>query len=370
MSNKIFTILFIAFISAFFFMNIFSEDSAFSEQENRVLTQKPTLTWKDFKSGKYTEEVEEYISDQFPFKNQLVGFKGKIDRTMGKKENNDVLFGKEGYLLERFDQVGDRLEKNIKTINTFVNENSLSKLSVLLAPTAIGVYPEYMPDYISSVSQGETLKEIEKLFLDKINFIDVHANLTEARDEAIYFKTDHHWTMRGAYMAYQVAAESLNFTPLRIEEFDVNSVSQSFLGTLYSKATAYDYEPDEIELFIPKRGPEVEVTYEGKTVSDTMYELSYLEVKDKYSLFLDGNHSLVKIKTDADTDRKLIVIKDSYAHAFIPFLANHFSEIHVLDLRYFKEAVTPYMAEHNLDDVLILYNLPNFTNDTSLGLFR
>lgn len=370
MSDKLITILFTLFIGGFFILHLFSDDLAFSEQENRVLTQKPTLTWKDFKSGKYTEEVEHYLSDQFPFKNQLVGVKGKVDRLIGKQENNGVLFGKKGYLLERFTQDDTRFERNINTLNAFASKAPLKKIYALLPPTAIRVYPEYIPNYVSTDSQKETQKEIAEKLSSHIELLPVDEALIRAKDTPIYFKTDHHWTMRGAYIAYQAIAKQMNIQPLSLTDFNVTTVSQSFHGTLYSKATAYDHEPDEIELFIPKEEPTVEVTYEDGTVSHTLFEMSYLDVKDKYSLFLDGNHSLIKIKTDAKSNRKLAIIKDSYAHAFIPFLAQHFAEIHVIDLRYYKASVSSYLAQNEIEEGLFLYNLPNFTNDTSLSILR
>lgn len=370
MSDKIFTILFVLFIGGFFLMHLFSEDLAFSEQENRVLTQRPTLTWKDFKSGKYTTEIEQYLSDQFPFKNQLVGIKGKVDHAIGKQENNGVLFGKEGFLLERFKIDGNRLKRNIQLLNDFAEQTNLQAIYALLPPTAIGIYPEHIPRYVSTDSQEKVLAEINENLSNKIQLLDVYDHLLSAKEQDIYFKTDHHWTTRGAYIAYQAVAKQMNITPLSLKDFDIKIVSKSFHGTLYSKATAYDHEPDEIELFIPKYEPTVDVTYEDGTVSDTLFEMSYLDVKDKYSLFLDGNHSLVKIKTDANRNRKLAVIKDSYAHAFIPLLAKHYDEIHVIDLRYYKESVSSYMADHGLDEMLLLYNLPNFTKDTNLGLLR
>lgn len=351
-------------------MNVFGEDATFSEQENRFLTQKPSLNWKDFKSGKYTTEYEQYISDQFPFKNQLVGVKGKMDRAIGKKENNDVLFGDDGYLFERFTSDDDRLDRNIGLLNTFAEQIDVEHIYTLIPPTAIEIYPEKVPKYVSSISQKDTLAYIEKNISSEIDMINVYDMLLSVKDQQVYFKTDHHWTMRGAYYAYVALAKTMDFEPLLLSDFDIQTVSTSFHGTLYSKATAYDHKPDSIELFLPIQEPQVDVTYEDGAKANTMYELDNLEKKDKYSLFLDGNHSLVTIKTGAHTGRKLAVLKDSYAHALIPFLANHFDEIHVIDLRYNKESVSSYMASNDLEEILFLYNLPNFSKDTSLGFLR
>ena len=209
------------------------------------------------------------------------------------------------------------------------------------------------------------MKHGEKLS-SEIRFIDTYSSLVLNKEEALYFKTDHHWTMRGAYYAYVASALEMGFNPLTLEDFTIETVSNEFHGTLYSKANAYKSAPDNIELFIPKKPVQVSVAYENGEISDSLFALEFLEQKDKYALFLSGNHSLMKIETSAETGRKLAVIKDSYAHAFIPFLVSHFDEIHVIDLRYFKKDVRKYMETKGIDELLYLYNLPNFTTDANL----
>ena len=108
------------------------------------------------------------------------------------------------------------------------------------------------------------------------------------------------------------------------------------------------------------------MTYGDGRQSDSLYEWDYLEKKDKYSLFLGGNHALVTIKTGVSNGRKLAVVKDSYAHAFIPFLANHFEEIYVVDLRYYHADVLTYLNEQNISELLFLYNVANFTKDPNV----
>ncbi|MHA6258298.1 DHHW family protein [Sporosarcina sp. CAU 1771] len=370
MSKKIFVALFLLFIGTMFVFSVVGEDKTFSEQENRPLSQKPKFTWDRFVSGKYTSEFETYLSDQFPWKNGWVGIKAKAEKTLGKKENNNVLFGADGYLLERFTNVGKQLWRNTQLLNEFSKQTTIEKTYVVLAPTAAGIYPEKLPKFATSLDQNLLLNEI-KLDLTKDNlFINVYNSLISHKDEGIYFKTDHHWTMRGAYYAYVDVAKAMGFEPLEIEDFKFEVVSEDFYGTLYSKASAYDAKPDAIELFTPKKSVESKVTYEDGTISDSLFEMGHLKTKDKYAVFLDGNHSLVKIETSAGSGRKLAVVKDSYAHALLPFLANHYDEIHVLDLRYNKMPMRSYLEEHAIEEVLFLYNLPNFTVDTNLLLIQ
>ena len=202
MSKKVFAGIFVSFLGLLFALNVFGEDAYFSEQENRVLAQKPEFTWDSFTSGKFTAQFEKYISDQFPWKNGWVGVKAKAEQSLGKKENNGVLFGDDGYLLERFTERGKRFEKNIEIVNSFVKREDHVKTYMLLAPTAVGVYPEKLPRFATSLPQKDVLDEVRRKLSSEIRFIDAYSSLVLNKEEALYFKTDHHWTMRGAYYAY------------------------------------------------------------------------------------------------------------------------------------------------------------------------
>lgn len=370
MGKKLFSLFFILFISSFFFLHIINEDVYFSDQENRILTQKPSFSWDSIISSKFTKETEQYVSDQFPLKNGWVGVKGKIEKSLGKKESNGVLFGLDGYLFERVLANEEQLKKNVELVRRFASNPEIKQTYLLTAPTSIEVYPEKLPPYVSSLSQATIVNQMKEEAKDAFKIIDPTKQLIDSKNEAIYFKTDHHWTMRGAYKAYELAAKQMGFQALPIDAFTLDIASKNFYGTLYSKALAYDAEPDNIELFIPEQDGQVEVRYTDGRISKTLFQRSHLNEKDQYAVFLDGNHSLIQIQTGQTTGRKLAVLKDSYAHAFIPFLVAHFDEIHVFDLRYYKQTVTDYLTEHDIDEVLFLYNIPNFMKDTSLGILR
>ena len=104
----------------------------------------------------------------------------------------------------------------------------------------------------------------------------------------------------------------------------------------------------------------------GKTVKNTLYDESALGKKDQYAYFLGGNRPLVEIHTGADTGKSLLLLKDSYAHCFVPFLTGHFDTIWVVDLRYFKEDVSQWMTGRGITDLLVLYNAVTFSQDAAL----
>lgn len=365
--NKLLIGLFLCFIGGMGILHLLAEDQHFSENENRVLSQMPKWTYKSFVSGKFTSDFEEYVNDQFVWKEFWTGIKADAEKLVLKQENNGVYFGKDGYLLEKYEKPDEQLQNNIRNVQSFLNKAKGIHAYFLLAPTSIEIYQDKRPLFAPSYHQKDVLAFIENKLVESVEFIPVYDQLLSKKAESIYFRTDHHWTMRGAFYAYEAAARKMGFTPYAIEDFEIEQVSDNFYGTFYSKAKDFRLKADKIELFRPKFPSAYQVQYgDNGKIADTLYEWIYLDKRDQYSFFLNGNHSLVKISSNVNNGRKLAVIKDSYAHAFIPFLANHFEEIHVIDLRYYHLNLHQYLKSNEISEVLFLYNISRFTNDPNL----
>ncbi|MFC5463426.1 DHHW family protein [Lederbergia graminis] len=364
--NKILSSIFILFISGFGVFHLIVADEDFSEQENRSLAQFPSFSWESVFSGEFMEKVEVYISDQFPFKEGWVSWKGNAEKLMLKPDMNGIYLGKNGFLFEQVANPSPQLDKNIELINYFANKTVNLGKYLLLAPTSIYVYPEKLPPFAQTYDQLKLWNYIQKKIHPSIHTVDVLPQMLKNKKESIYYKTDHHWTTRGAYYAYRELAEYMGITPLKSEDFHIQTVASNFLGTYATKTIGHDHEMDKIEIFEPKESNHYEIAYDQQKVTDSLYEWEFLNKKDKYSFYLNGNHPLVTIKSSIGNGRKLAVIKDSYAHAFIPFLTNHYEEIHMFDLRYYMEDIYQYLEDHNIHQLLILYNLPNFSKDTNL----
>ncbi|MFJ7935363.1 DHHW family protein [Sporosarcina sp. NPDC096371] len=364
--KKIFVGAFLLFIFGIGLFNVLSKDRTFSERENRPLAQIPEWTLPNFASGKFTARFETYMSDQFVWKDRWVQLKAMSERASLKKENNGVFFGKGGFLIEPFEKPSDQFDKNMEYVKNFTAYAQEIQSYMLLAPTSIAFYEDKLPLFSQTASERDAFEVAARQLASVAGVIDVFDTLQSNKDEQIYFKTDHHWTMRGAYLAYREVAKAMGIEPYEKDDFRIETVSKNFFGTLHAKANTIGIEPDEIEVYLPRFDTTQMVTYEDGRQTDSLYEWGYLEKKDKYSLFLDGNHALVTIKTGVSNGRKLAVVKDSYAHALIPFLANHFEEIHVLDLRYYHSDILTYMTEQNISEVLFLYNIANFAKDPNV----
>ena len=196
--------------------------------------------------------------------------------------------------------------------------------------------------------------------------VDYLSALTEHAGEAIYYRTDHHWTTLGAYYGYTAAAEALGLETKPLGA--LRQVSDSFNGTLYSTSGVHWLTPDTMEAAVT--GEELNVTSyrTGKAEPATLYDESKLAEKDKYAYFLGGNQPLCVIENTAlSTGKRILVIRDSYADSMAPFLAESVGELHLLDPRYYKGSVSDYVAENGIDAVLVSFSTANFVTDKSLA---
>lgn len=366
MSEKIYKysmfLILTLFLGLIGIMHITMPDRTFSESENRVLEQRPQFSIKNLLSGKYTERFEKYISDQFPGRDLWIGIKSDAERAIGKKENNGVILGKDGYLFQKFDTPNkDDMEAKLESLNSLASSLKNIDSYFMLVPNSIKILEEKLPAHIPIEDQKRYIDRIQDSLTDEINFVDAYKALYAKKDEYIFYKTDHHWTSHGAYYAYRTLAQAMGFTPLDLGDFDITTVTDSFYGTLYSKSGFRRIEPDSIEIYIPKIPGEYTVEYveEGIT-NDSLYNMDNLKKKDKYTIFLDGNHPEVRITTSAGSNRKLLMIKDSYAHSIVPFLACHFDEIYMIDPRYYNGDIKAIALENSITDILILYNAATF----------
>ena len=183
----------------------------------------------------------------------------------------------------------------------------------------------------------------------------------------IYYRTDHHYTTLGAYYSYLKFCEEFNITPYLLEDFNIKEVSRDFLGSLFSKVIIPYQKRDVVNIFEPKKENKLKVYYSNGKVSNSLYEFSHLNnPRNIYNIFLDNNHPTIKITTSVNNNKKICVIKDSYANSFIPFLSNHFEEIHVIDLRFYSSNISNYLKENDLKDILFYYNVKNFSEDNYL----
>lgn len=366
---KLLAVIFILFLNSFFLIGIIEKDKVFSENENRVLSKLPKLTLDNISSGRFSKKFEKYCVDQFPFRNELVKLKTKTDLILGKKEQNGVFISSDGYLIENFSTPdNEAIYQKLLAINKFTKKYKYINQSILIVPNASDILSDKLPKNAPILPQKPFIEGFYNELDPSINKIDVYDTLKSQTEAPVFYKTDHHWTTDGAYQAFLKMAPSMNLK-VNPDYYKKILVSDSFYGTLASKVGYYDGLGDKIQVYVPNNSnDEVVVSYvEEKTKTPSLYNSSKLETKNQYELFLEGNHPLVKIKTTAKNTKTLLVLKDSYANCFVPFLTPFYSNIILVDPRYYYEDLYELIEMEDITDILYLYNANTFFDDTFLA---
>lgn len=352
--------------------------SDFSVNEKRYLADTPKFSVENLLSGQLVKEIDGdsekgsvgYVADHFPFRSFFVGFNSYYNLSMGNTANSDYYFAKDGFIITK-PYSTDRLDTNIKVINSFAEDK---KVTLCVVPSPGNILEDKLPLNHVDYKDDEVFTKLTSQLSEEVSYCDLNGLLADMNEKGNtpFYMTDHHWTTPAAYNAYVKLSENLGYTPASESDFK-KELHSGFYGTTYSSSGYFLSKPDTIEVFRGKAEDSVTVEiHEGGEVktSDSMFFESHLTEPDMYPVFLDGNHALVKIKNENASGGKLLVIKDSFAHALTPFLAENYSEIIMIDLRYYKENVTELCEAEGIEDVLMLYSISNFCTDTSLAFLE
>lgn len=367
-ADHIVILLFVLFLGAFFLMNLAIPDKVFSEQENRPLQTLPDFSFRSLFSGRYMMDFESYCSDQFAGRDGWISLKARLELLQGKKENNGIYLCEGERLIEPFMAPSpSELDWRIQIVDT-LGENSDVPVTLALIPTASELYGDLLPAGAPNDSQKETVDYIYShvAFLDTA---DLFSPLFNHRDESLFYRTDHHWTSLGAFRGYEGLSEALGYTPRALNSLTKSTVSENFQGTACASSGFFWVAPDTMEIL--REAPEnltVERFENGIVSMASLYEETMLETRDKYRFFLGGNTPRAVLQTENRDLASLLILRDSYADSLVPFLLDHYSEIHLLDLRYYRGSIQEYITDYGIDQVLILYSISNFCTDTNLAL--
>lgn len=351
----------------------------FSENENRTLEQMPEISGRKLLDGEFQKKYEEYLSDQFCFRDQWIKIRTSILKACRETDIGDTYIGKDGCYFEKVtpESVDDRIfHRNVRAVRKlfdYESERGLSpeQLQILVVPTAAGVGKEKLPKYARMFDQARYLKEIQRELFG-YNVIDAGRALKRAHNEDpgsyLYYKTDHHWTGDGVKEAFEEWVRRTGHSELKNNSYKKRIISSRFRGSMYSRVldsqspwdTVWTYEDEGAQ-------KECSVEADGKKLSG-FYAEEKLKEKDKYAYFFGGNYGQVRITDPKAAGGNLLVIKDSFANSFVPMLAGFYKKICMLDLRYYKGNIRKYIEDNKITEILILYNSSNFVSDRDIFL--
>lgn len=382
----LFSFTFLIVISAVFIFSILTPDRKASEFENRNLAQIPSFNWSDVISGNYFQKFETYLVDQLAFRDALVSsyIQEKIESKEEIKVVNNIVILDDGFLFQRYE---DKSHKE----NIDISTNQLNRLSSDLENINIDTFISLAPNRGNVLSykvpkqfKNNISIENRDYFLSKINdsatVFDTHTmfdKFPKEKKEELFFKTDHHWNINGAYLYYQKVINELsssldnfNEKPLDDSDFDKTIIDgEKFVGSFNRQLNGLsDTKTEKAPFWLPKSGFHFNsftgyAAYVGTKISsfDGLYGKGISSGKLNYpTLYLDDYSKLHFTNEKTTNDIHLLIVKDSYANAIIPFFASHFKETTVLDLRHYKsKTLYDYAKDNSVDAVLFIYNDAN-----------
>lgn len=364
--------VFLIFIFGMAIWFLFSPKSDYSSAEKRYLQQFPDTSIENISNGTFGEEFESFFADQFPMRNLWVGFNSYFSLYTGNNGANGVYNCKNDYLINVPVSTDNNLSKNLNAVTKFKN-NIDTPVTVMFAPSTGYITDDVLPAVHNNYNDDEYFENADKtLEQSGINFVDLRETFKEEYKNGtqLYYKTDHHWTTAGAYTAYTKLCESLGTTPTPKDSFDIKSYD-GFYGTTYSTSGFLLTPADSIEVWENPNNNEnnikVKIT-EGKQTTEynSMFFYDHLEEDDKYPVFIDGNHALTEITNTSAKGGTLVMIKDSFSHCLAPFLADNYSKIILVDMRYYKLSVSELIEQENPEQVVVLYGIDNIATDTDI----
>ena len=349
-------------------LHLWLPDSAYSETEKRNLAAAPQLAAERIADGRAMTDIEAYAADQFPLRAFWMHARMNLMQAEGLRENEGVVLLEDGSLAECFDGWDEeQLQKLTAALCRFAGDNEFRAVYLLPVPTKSGLYPELFPDWITPASQRLYAERLKEELRRDVTVLDAYSPLAamKAEGEQVYFLTDHHWTQDAARRVFE---DNAAVTGWKTGSWQHGVVSNGFLGSLASKSGFTPRYSDSLTAWKADDGAdEVWVMHAAGGESTVgFYDYDALQRSDRYEFYLGTNEPELVIRTEADTNDTLLVIKDSYANAFIPFLAGSYKTITVVDPRYYAESLEMLLMEDDYTDVLILYNIQTLSQDSHL----
>jgi len=362
------SLVFLAFLLVIAVLFCVLPKSNFSENEKRVLSDFPEITLQSVTDGSFGKELETYLADQFPLRDLFVGIYGYTRLALGQNGISGIYRGQDGYLIAAPEALdASQAGRNVQRLAEFAESAGLPA-SIMVVPNAGYVLDDKLPANHESYPDDEIFAIVEQ-YAGDLQLIDLRETFLSAEQkDRLYYKTDHHLTSEGSYVMYQQFCKQQG---MEAESFSCTKISDGFYGTGYSQSGLWLEKPDVLEIWQSETPSRCTVTItEGSTTetADSLYFPEHLEKMDQYPVFLDGNHSVVTVENeDCRNGRRLLILKDSYAHCFTTFAIENYACITMVDMRYYRGSVHELIEENDITEILYLYGAENLATSTNIA---
>lgn len=343
-----------------------SHQRTYSPVEKRELQTRPEISITKVLDGRFQKKYESYLRDQFPGRDHWVSFQTDMELFMGKNEIHNVYIGKNHYLLEHYTEKEfdpQQISKNLQALEKFAGKaKQNADVHVMMVPTKSWVLREKLPAFAPHYKEQKFYDALQQKLEKEDVLISVEPVLDAHKEEEIYYRTDHHWTTLGAWYAYEQYTKAVGGDLQRAQgKKKFRCISKDFYGTTYAKIN-YARQADKIEIYEPE--DKLRVVYNmGEKKTKTLYDVSFLKTADQYSVFTGGNQAVLEITGGIKNGKTLLLIKDSFANSILPFLAEDYEKLVVVDLRQLNVSGDRLLEMFSPTDILILYNSAQFAQD-------
>ncbi|MGN1126837.1 MAG: DHHW family protein [Ruminococcus sp.] len=372
-SKYIISVIFVAFIGVFAILFWVLPKSDFSPKEKRYLQGFPEVSVESLTDGSFETDFESYINDHMVLRDVFMGVNSYSNLAVLNNGSDGVYKCSDGYLINE-PATDSRLDLNLSVTADFKEKTGIDT-TVMIVPSTGYIMDDKLPyvhkNYLDDNYYNTIRSSCQR---DGLTFVDLRDTFkSHKNDTQLYYKTDHHWTTGGAYLAYRSLCEEWGIKAKEKSNFDIEQ-NRDFYGTTYNTSAFWLNESDTIEVWKNRKNSSTcEITSSGTTKSyDSMYFPKQLEGEDKYTVFLNGNNPVTTIKNpDNKGKENLLVIKDSFSHCLAPFLSENFSQITLVDMRYYKKTVSEEIAKKGkFDKVLICMSMDNFLEDKDFAFLE
>lgn len=371
-ANRLFILIFLVYIISVPILNYITKDKEVSALENRTLATVPV---KDSTYSQYFKDIQTYINDQFIFRERSIEDYYIFNFALGRNIQNNVTkqkIGNETYLFNTITRDISTHDKLIDDMQQFklISDSMDIPYYYFVIPRKTDVWRDSIPVY----AQDNFIELKEEMFniLDEkdITYYDLLPLYTKSKEDGNtdYYLTDHHYNINGAFKTYQYITETLGIDATTIQDYDIINVENSFAGSR-ARNIAYGYRlnqsRDDFSYMLFKGDSSFKISRnnsEYETIEFQDYiNLDYINVDEpyvnNYGAFMNGDTGIIDIvNNNIENGKTMIMFKNSFANAVIPFLSLHFERIVVIDSRFYEGDYTTLANDIEPDIIVSIVN--------------
>lgn len=354
-SNKISALLIFAFILVFLIFSIINLKK--SGDENTVSF--PEITWESLLNGDFGHKLKSFSADRFAMREEWVSASARIKSGMCDSIVNDVYIA-DSRLIATDISSRESTEKSAEAVNKFV-QNYNGAVYFVAVPTSSGVYGDILPSYLLQSTEKQQIDDFYDRLDKNIRKIDAYSILKMLSDNYIYYRSDTKWTSYGAFCVYRTVIQKLGFMPASYDKYTIEHVTDSYRGNLYSRTQYMEAKPDLLDIYEYTGGAEITeckgYDNNGMVYHKNLYDREAVQSDDMYRLYLGERLPLVRVHTDINNNKKILVVGDDYASCFVPFLTQHYSEIAFVSPECMEKDLRKFLNPDDYEQLLFLFGI-------------